>query len=87
MVFDVHVFYGTQLVPERQPTGDDKSDENADRKKETITRKGDEEDSDDSEGNDKTGRAFQCEPGTATGNGFHASILAIAWFAAQNRGY
>jgi hypothetical protein len=59
--FDVVLLDRVQPMPKREATGNDESDENADQKEEAISRKRNQENCNDGNGDDKTGRAPQAE--------------------------
>ncbi len=76
--FGFHVLFlnRVEFVPQREPTRDDKSNENADQKEPAISRQHDQQDCYDNDRDDETGRSLQAESNPAARFRFHDCILA-----------
>ena len=81
-----HVLFLNRMhsVPERKPTRDDQSNENADQKKPAISRKRDQQNCDHNDRDNEARRSLQAESRPAARFRFHEFILAaeklgVAW--------
>jgi hypothetical protein len=71
----VLLFERAQFVPEREPAGDDQSNENADQKEPAISRQHDQQNRYDNDRDDKTCRSLQAESKPAARFRLHEFIL------------
>jgi hypothetical protein len=77
-MFRLHVLLLNRMqpVPERKPARDDRSNQNADQKKPTISRQRDQQNRNNNDRDDETRRSPQAESRAVAGFRFHEFILA-----------